>query len=39
MDAEKLLAEADRRMYIEKQQHHQQRDARASAGGFGTLVQ
>jgi GGDEF domain-containing protein len=41
MDAEKLLAEADRRMYIEKQQHHQRRDSAraASAGGFGTLVQ
>ena len=41
MDAEKLLAEADRRMYIEKQQHHQRRDnARAAgAGGLGTLVQ
>ena len=42
MDAEKLLAEADRRMYIEKQEHHQRRDqnARAAgASGFGTLVQ
>jgi diguanylate cyclase (GGDEF)-like protein/putative nucleotidyltransferase with HDIG domain len=42
MDAEKLLAEADRRMYIEKQEHHQRRDQKArgaGAAGFGTLVQ
>jgi diguanylate cyclase (GGDEF)-like protein/putative nucleotidyltransferase with HDIG domain len=42
-DAEKLLAEADRRMYIEKQQHHQRREQKSRSAGasgpLGTLVQ
>jgi diguanylate cyclase (GGDEF)-like protein/putative nucleotidyltransferase with HDIG domain len=43
MDAEKLLAEADRRMYIEKQEHHARAEKKArgasASGPFGTLVQ
>jgi diguanylate cyclase (GGDEF)-like protein/putative nucleotidyltransferase with HDIG domain len=43
MDAEKLLAEADRRMYIEKQEHHARDEKKArgasASGPFGTLVQ
>jgi GGDEF domain-containing protein len=41
-DAEKLLAEADRRMYLEKQQHQERKrpfdPLRGGLGGYSAVV-